>query len=103
LEQAIHYFTFCFISFHFWSRVSLCSPHWPPASASRLLELQSCTTTPGFLKNFFMGWWNGSSAKASARPWVQTPVLKINYFFHDKSYCVGQADLELLACSDPPC
>jgi hypothetical protein len=69
------FFLFLFFGFlllFFQDRVSLCSPscpgtHFvdqaalelrnPPASASRVLGLKACATTPGFMINILTGSW----------------------------------------------
>jgi hypothetical protein len=60
-----------FVCFCFRDRVSLCSPGYPgthfvdqaglelrnpPASASRVLGLKACATTPGYSKGLKMSW-----------------------------------------------
>jgi hypothetical protein len=73
---------FCFVLFDFfWDRVSLCSPgcpgtHFvdqaglelrnPPASASRVLGLKACATTPGLPRGFWNALqWNNCSELVS--------------------------------------
>jgi hypothetical protein len=65
---------FVCLFFVFWDRASLCSPGCPgthfvdqaglelrnlPASASRVLGLKACTTTPGMCQDFYINTQNG--------------------------------------------
>jgi hypothetical protein len=67
----ILFFLFIYLFIYFWDRVSLCSPGCPgthsvtqaglelrnsPASASQVLGLKVCATTPGYLLIYY--WWD---------------------------------------------